>query len=74
MKTLSYLKSLAVLTLGVCLAAPVLKAIPLNFDTSGVGYYAPASQANNNTEVAQAADFNRFCPSIPTSGMIRWRP
>ncbi len=56
MKTLSYLKSLAVLALGVCLAAPVLKAIPLNFDTSGVGYYSPASQANNNTEATQAAN------------------
>lgn len=56
MKTLLHLKSLAVLIFGVCLSAPALKAIPLNFDTSGVGYYAPASAANNNTEVTQAAN------------------
>lgn len=40
----------------VCAAAPLARAIPLDFDTHGIGYYSPASQANNNTDATNAVN------------------
>jgi len=51
------LQKLGLLALAVfCLAATRASAIVLDFNVSGVGTYAPASQANNDTDATAAVN------------------
>lgn len=56
MKIHRFLKLVGLISTVVLAGAPIARAIPLTFATSGIGLYAPASSYNNNTDATTAVN------------------